>query len=198
MAVKITLDKIFSRLQSKWKRIGQLAIQWIREDARDGMFQNGVGDTYRSEQYKKYKRNDMRRYTTGAGQIFSDKSGYFFGTTYFRNKKAKTRKGKTYTTGERLSEYKGVSISSRETSFVNMILTGELFRGLKVRSIDNSGVTIGYESKDAGKILGNQKYGRQIVGLRDENIKKVKDELVKGLSEELKKELKDININIHL
>lgn len=165
MAVKITLDKIFDKLQSRWKRIGQLAIQWIRKDAQEsGIFQNDSKDSYRSPQYRKYKANNMRRFTDG----------------------------------KRLKTSYATSISSNETSFVNMTLTGQLFRGLKVREINKFGVTVGYDPKDAGKIIGNEKYGRQIVGLRKENIAKVKEELLQGLSEEIKKELKDININIQL
>jgi hypothetical protein len=196
MKITTNYDKAITKLEKTWKRIGKLVTQCIREDAIDGVFQNGRSDTYRSEQYKKYKRNDMRRYTTGEGQTFSDKSGYFFGTTFFRNEKANLRKGQQITTGKRLKAYQGVSITSRETSFVNMILTGQLFRGLKVKSYDETGVTIGYDSKDAMKIVGNRAYGREVVGLNDDNIKKVKEELIKGIDENLRKEMKDIKINV--
>lgn len=164
MAVKINYDKAFKNLANTWKRIGKLVTQWIYKDAQQGMFQNGKRDNYRSEQYKKYKANNMRRFTDG--------------------KRLKTK----YAT----------SVSSNETSFVNMILSGQLFRGLKVKSFDNTGVVVGYDPKDAMKIEGNRPYGREVLGLRDENIQKVKDELMNGLSDELKKEMKDINIIIRM
>ena len=49
-----------------WNKTGQLAVQWIRADAEKGKFQNNTSNhPYKSEQYKKYKANDMRRFTTG-------------------------------------------------------------------------------------------------------------------------------------
>lgn len=202
MAVKINLEKAIKNLSNTWKRVGQEVIKWIRKDAIDGVFQNGSSDTYRSEQYKKYKRNDMRRYTTGEASSSTytfDKAGdYRRKGLFFGNKKANLRKGKNITTGKRLEGYQGVTITSRETSFVNMILTGQLFKGLRVKRYDGEGVEIGYDPKDRKKIEGNRVYGREVVGLNDENIAKVKEMLIKAMGDNLKGEMEDININVVL
>lgn len=182
---------------SFWNRIGQLAIQWIRADAKDGLMQNDTSHTYRSEQYKKYKRNDMRRYTKGEGKVFSDAEGYFFGKTYFNNKKAKTKKGTNHTTGDRLEGYKGVSLASNQTSFVDMTLTGRMFRGLHVVKADNISVTLGYRSEDRMKVIGNRdKYNRDVANLNADNRAKVKQAILEQFNENIRKELKDITINV--
>lgn len=157
MAVKINIDKVFEQMSKRWKRIGTLAAQWIGEDARKGIFQNNTSGYKYSEQYAKYKANNMRRFTDN----------------------------------KRLKNYYATSISSTDTSKVNMTLTGQTLKGLKVRTIENNGVTLGYEPADAKKIIGNRVHGYDIVGLNSANIDKVKDELVKGFSEEFKKLMKD-------
>jgi len=81
--------------------------------------------------------------------------------------------------GKRLKAYYARGIDSNETSFVNMILTGRLMKGLKPRKWDNYSVTMGYESVDAGKILGGQKYNREVMGLNTENRDLVKQEIIK-------------------
>ncbi|KAF0153362.1 MAG: hypothetical protein FD188_3381, partial [Ignavibacteria bacterium] len=98
---------------SFWNRIGQLAIQWIRADAKTGKMQTPDGNSnksYYSQSYAKNKANDMRG---------SD--------------------------GKRIKAY-ATSISSRQTSFVDMTLTGRMFRGLHVVKADNISVTLGYRS----------------------------------------------------
>lgn len=111
-------------------------------------------------------------------------------------KKYKANDMRRFTDNKRLKSMYAASISSHETSFVNMILTGQMFRGLKVKKVMPDGVEVGYEPKDAKKIEGNKKYGREVLGLRDENIQKVKAELINSLDDELKKEMKDITIDI--
>ena len=163
-----------------WRELGGKIAKWVRSDFEAGLFQNNMqGDHYRSRQYMKYKANDMRRFTVGEGQTFSDKEGYFFGETHFRSKKAGYSKKKQMGTGKRLKAYYGRTIASRETGFVNMILTGRLMKGLKPRKWDNYSVTMGYESVDAGKILGGQKYSREVMGLNTENRDLVKQEIIK-------------------
>uniref|UniRef100_A0A6M3JXB9 Uncharacterized protein n=1 Tax=viral metagenome TaxID=1070528 RepID=A0A6M3JXB9_9ZZZZ len=149
---------------SFWRKVGAFAVKWIREDTQKGIFQNDMRhDTYRSAQYKKYKQNDMRRFTKGK------KLGYGRATQSSRSG------GSVQSTvqGTRLKAYAGKSIASNQTSFVNMLLTGDLLKGLKTRTADNSSVTIAYDSADAGKLLGNEKYGRAMRTLRPANIDKV-------------------------
>lgn len=173
--MKLTLDKIFSRLQSKWKRIGQLIVQQIPKDAQKGIFQTPTGASNKpnyNRKYAKYKANYMERFTD-------------------------TKNGKR---GQKIKKYYGTSVKSNQTSRVDMTVTGDLFERLHVQDYLPNGVIIAYRSskETIAKILGANYYERRVVGLNDKNINMVKDELVKGLSEELKKELKDININIKL
>ena len=120
-----------------WNKTGQLAVQWIRADAEKGKFQNNTSNhPYKSEQYKKYKANDMRRFTTGKAKdktyTFNKAGDVVNKDLFFRNKKAKTaiqkKSNTTYGSGQRLKEYYGLPIESRETSFINMVLTGGLFK----------------------------------------------------------------------
>lgn len=188
--MKLNLDKLTKLTKDIWLRIGQKISIWIYEDAQRGKFQNDApSQSYRSESYKRYKANNMRRFTVGEGQTFSDKEGYYFGKTYFRNKKAGFSKKKGFGTGERLKGYKGVSIESGETSFVNLILTGQMFRGLKPISSDEMSVTMSYAQKDAGKVLGAKRFGRIITSLNKSNIEKVKEELVKEYDKHIKEGL---------
>ena len=46
--------------------IGQRAVDYIIDDAKQGIFQNGKRkQKYKSKSYKKYKANNMRRFTDG-------------------------------------------------------------------------------------------------------------------------------------
>ncbi|HOI28205.1 MAG TPA: hypothetical protein PLZ15_00490 [Melioribacteraceae bacterium] len=198
--MKLRLDKNINLGKSFWKKLGANIIKWVRDDFQRGIFQNNKsGLDYKSDEYKKYKANDMRRFTTGEGQTFSDKTGYFFGKTYFHNKKAKQKKGKSYTTGQRLKEYYGTSIESHQTGYVDMTLTGQLKKGLAVKDVSDNSVTLGYNSADAGKIEGNRKYGREVVGLNDNNIEKTRDMIIQEMKKNLLSGMQgDINIEIKL
>lgn len=152
---------------SFWRKVGQLAIQWIREDAKSGKMQTTDGNSrkpYYSRQYAKYKANDMRKLD-----------------------------------GKRLSSGYATSITSNQTSYVDMTLTGRMFRGLHVvpGSATSTGVTLGYRSEDAGKVIGNRdKYGRDVANLNKENREKVKQMIVQQFDENIRKTLKDITINV--
>ena len=166
MAVRINLEKAIKNLDNIWKRIGTFITQWIRRDARRGVYQTPSGASTKpsyNRQYAKYKSNYMQR--------FSD--------------------------GKKLKRYTATS-TNPDTKYVNLELTGDLFNGLKVRDHNDKGVEIGYDSGDRKKIEGNRVYGREVVGLNDANIKKVKEMLVKAMGDNLKQEMKDININIQL
>jgi hypothetical protein len=103
-------------------------------------------------------------------------------------------------TGNRLKQYQGRQIVSNQVAYVDMTLTGETFRnymnGIKVQP-DNLGVSLGYSAQDADKILGNQKHGRQVVGLNKQNTDFVYDEIFKAILKPIDESWKkDITINI--
>jgi hypothetical protein len=145
-----------------WKDLGQKVVQWIREDASKGHFQNDTSDHYRSLSYKNYKKNDMRKKD-----------------------------------GKRLNKYYATSITSNETSFVNLTLTGALLKGLKVITQNAYSVTLGWISsrETIGKLLGAERYKRELRGLNEKNIIKAKELLAKQFNENVSK-LSNININI--
>ena len=66
-----------------------------------------------------------------------------------------------------------------------MLLTGQLIQGLHFVYSNALGGVMSYDAKDAGKIEGNRKYGREIATLREENRQK----LIKNVSAAL-----DVNI----
>lgn len=176
----------------------------IKEDALKGIFQNDVRNSQLREPYKSYKANWMRRRTLGEGKTFSDKEGYFYGKTYFRNKKAgvyklKNPKGKQ---GKRLKAYAGVSIASNESRFSNMYLTGQTLNSIKQKVLTESGYKTGFvlsfEPRDSGKILGNRdKYGRDLVNISENNLWHIQIEIEKELGHNIDKFTSEsININI--
>jgi len=163
-------EKIFKLDANEWNTIGQLAIKLERQDIRRGIMQDGQSNLhYKSETYKKYKANDMRKFGRG-----------------------EKRKGR----GERLKQYKGLSISSKETGFVNLTLTGRMLNDMYQRVVSN-GVEIHFASKDAGKVLGAEEQGRKILTLRDENLDKIEDELVKIFNKNVSK-LKEKKLHISI
>lgn len=146
---------------TEWRKVGAYANSLIQNDMTAGKFQNGKSNLqYISQQYKRYKANGMRRFTKDT------KNG---------TARAGLNKKTGFTTGKRTGQKIG-TIESTNTAFVDMTLTGQLKKSLDVlRNIPN-GIECGFEKHpNALKIIqGNNRYGRQIVGLSDENIQKVK------------------------
>lgn len=156
--------KIFELTKRQWRWIGQYAIKLAKNDIRQGIMQDGKSNLqYKSETYKKYKANDMRKFTQK---------------------------------GERLKQYKGVSISSNEVSFVNLTLTGKMLNDM-FESVIDRGVEIHFSSKDADKVLGAEEQGRVILTLRDENIKTIENEFVKIFNQNIK-QLKKLELQIQI
>jgi len=168
--------------KSFWNKLAADFVIKVTDDARAGIMQDGKSNIpYRSEQYKKYKANNMRRLGRGG-------------------KKPGKNKNTGVSKGGRLKGYEGRQIVNTDVSKVNMELTGETFRnymnGIKVYP-DSTGVAISYAPQDADKVLGNQALGRQIVGANKKNTEWIFDQieaaLMKPVSDEWKK---DINITI--
>jgi hypothetical protein len=171
------------------RKIGLKEKELIEIDSLRGVGQDKAGSSmgqYKSEQYKKYKANYMNRFTNKAGRQ--------------KTVKGQTIEGKyRITTGGKLKAYQGQPIASNETAFVNMTLTGQMAKGLHVKSSAENMVEMSYLAKDAGKIYGNSLLGRQVVGLNDKNIEAIKflvmSELSKGIDEWAKE---DVRITIKI
>jgi len=176
----INFDSIIRLPANFWKGLGSWIVNTIRKEAGQGIFQTDEAHkkTY-SKAYAELKENDFR-----PKQINASKSGNT------SNKKA-----------DRLKQYQGVSIASRNTSFVDMTASGRTLRGLHVKDVFPNGVTLSFKPEDAMKIAGNQRPGlnRRLVGLRQKNREKVRDAIVEGINSELNKNRGQktvININI--
>ena len=174
--IVLNLDKAVKFSKPFWSKVGQWIVNKIRADAGQGVFQTDDPwkKTY-SPEYAELKENKMSQIT-----------GY-------------TKKGKAKRT--RLEPYKGVSITSTNTSFVDMTLTGQTLRGLKVRVVTENGTTLAFELRDADKIIGNQRphLNRRLVGLNKKNRTKVRDMVIDEMKRQVKKQLlgkQTINFNI--
>lgn len=191
-------NKIVRFTPQFWLKLGGLVPKWVKDDALKGLMQNNGHDYhYRSKEYMRYKANNMRRFTKGEGKTFSDKEGFFFGKTFFNNKKAKTSKKTGFTTGDRLKAYKGISIESTDISKVNMTLTGRTINSLHPKTSDDVSVTMAFSPAYGGIVLGNKQRGYDVTGLNNENLKKVRNLILQQLDNNAKKELgKKIVINI--
>lgn len=151
-----------------WEKIGERMAFLIAEDAENGIMQNGTRyHKYRSTQYMRYKNNYMNRFTKGG-------------------KKAKYNSKTLRTIGTKLKNYTGAQVISNTTTYVNMILTGELFRGLKTNKVViEDGVKIFYDSNDSGKVLGNRDLGRDVWGLRKENQDIIFEQIAKEFGDQI-------------
>lgn len=98
----------------------------------------------------------------------------------------------------RLKAYYGRTIESTNTSYVDMTLTGRLKKGLHLKGFSKGSWLFSYRPEDAGKIEGNQKYGREVVGLNDKNKELFKSRLISTFDENIRTQLKDIKIVVKL
>jgi len=185
-------DKINILTPQDWRKIGTFANKLIQNDFGEGKFQNNKSNLqYLSQQYKKQKANGMRRVTKGGVLKDFDPSHDYPGKRLY-GKKKRVAEGK----GQRLRGFFGQPIESTNTAFVDMTLTGRLKKSLIVKENLPNGIRSGYSTSDdnPGKIEGNRKYGREVLGLSDENQEKVKDYMI-GL---MKNHVKDFNQSISI
>lgn len=199
------LSNIVKLKTSDWSRMLKLAVQWIQADFKAGKMQDGKsGLKYYSDQYKRYKANGMKQLEYGRS-IYNPETGQLM-----RGKKLKV-KTETHKFGnvkvssskklgaKRLWGFYGKVIESKQTAFVDMTLSGNLKKGLHVKATTEQGGTIGYEPEDAKKIEGNRRYGREVVGMNEENREKLKNEIIAIYQKNAQNILaKDITINITL
>ncbi|OGU83148.1 MAG: hypothetical protein A2W11_13105 [Ignavibacteria bacterium RBG_16_35_7] len=187
------LTNILKLKTSDWSRMLKLCIQWIQADFKVGKMQDGKSNLqYLSEQYKKYKASGMRRLTKSGKAKAFDPSGDYRGNRLYGKRKATAK-------GRRVSGFYAKSIESTNTAFVDMTLTGNLKKGLHVKAVTEQGGTIGYEPSDAKKLEGNRRYGREVVGLNEENQEKLKKEIIEIFQKNAQTILvKDVKIQITL
>ena len=165
--MKLNLEKIPVLGSKFWRELGGKIPFWVKDDALKGIMQdNTSGHFYKSLQYVKYKANEMRKFGRG-----------------------KEKKG----AGERLSGYKAVPIESTQVNPVNMTLSGQTINGLRPISSDDTSVTMSFSLTDAGKVIGNQARGYDVVGLNDKNIELAKSLIIRELK---KRQLEFIPKNI--
>lgn len=155
----IQFDKLLKFNRNFWLQVGSWVVNTIRADAGQGVFQ--TDEPYKktySKQYAALKSNRM---------------------------KPPLKNGKP---GKTLKEYEGVSITSNNTAFVDMTLTGKTLQGLAIKKADDKGVLVSYQPRDLWKIVGNQKPGlnRRLVGLNKKN----QTELEKQIGQFIEKNIK--------
>ncbi len=156
---------------SDMNKIAKKERMLIEKDARAGITQELVGgktSPYRSEPYKKYKSNYMKRFT--------DRTG------------AK---------GTKLKAYTGRSIASNQTSTKNYTLTAKMWERLHTQNPKVNEVTVSFDSADRGKVLGARDNNDELVGLNNKNVNIIKDMIIKKYNKELDKwSKKDLNLII--
>jgi len=164
----INFDGIIKFNKSFWVKVGSWAVNQIRADAQQGIFQTDepVKKTY-SLDYAELKEQRMQK------KVGTIKSGKNKGKTKF----------------EKIKQYKGVSIVSTNTSFVDMTLTGQTLRGLKITETMPNGVQVSFNIRDLWKIVGNQKPGlnRRLVGLNKKNMKRLQELFINEVATQVAK-----------
>lgn len=171
-------------------KIGYVAVSLANEDALNGIMQDEKsGLQYRSKQYAKYKANAMRRFTRDVQARYKETqfgSGLFTGRNAGR-KSAKQvgsnihLKSKLTSGSNKLKGYNTRSINT-DVSKVNLHLTGDMFRSLKVISKSNNICRVSFSPEQAGKVLGNIKNGYQSVGLNKKNQDVIKELIIQQLN----------------
>lgn len=170
--IDLQMQKLLVIKKTFWQRLSVLIKVWILKDMISGKVQaitKAAGAAY-SNNYRKYKQNYMKRFTT---------------RTYKKGTK-NIPAGTTTRAGSNLKAYEGVSIKDNSAT-PNMRLTGQTIDGLEYESSDNTRLTMSYKPKDEKKIINNEKIGRSITTLTEENqnkvVKQIEDELARNISD---------------
>ena len=153
-----------------WKAIGKKIGGiggWVYDDGIKGLMQNNTQKHALSLKYKKYKDNDMRRFTD--------------------NKRLKNKKYPLV----------GRSLFTIGVPHVTMLLTGDTIGGLRGTKATRDGVTMAFRTRDTPKIIGNKARNYDVTGLNTKNIRLIKVEMIKQFNKNKVKFLKkNIVINI--
>jgi hypothetical protein len=151
----LKMDNLLKFSSDFWAKLAVAIRAWIYQDMQDGKLQ-GKQDSYRSAQYVKYKQNYMERLSNRGGKQ-----------------------------GTKLKAYAGRSIRSNEIGSVNMLLTGDLINGLQRKSSTPTELTMTYADKDEGKIVGNERFGRDVRNLTNDNCTKVANKMRAELTQNI-------------
>ena len=178
MTQKSNIDKIPVLTPKFWKHIGVLVSEkLVPKDCAKGIMQDGTRNHPLSPKYRKYKANDMRRFSDG------------------QRLGSPTKGGRPLR--QRQYPLQGRSLIDQGKPYVTMRLTGDTVRGLHGVKPTKDGILMTFNPKDTAKILGNQQIGYNIVGLNKVNIELVRQELIKELIKNKAKYLnKDIKIGV--
>jgi len=165
------LRNVIQITKTQLEKIGQYFVGKIRADALDGKMQNNTANHSYSPAYAKLKAKGM--------------------TTQRRQPKGeqpkKKRKSKKPPKEKRMEQYKSLPLN-RDTSKVNLTLTGKMLKSLDViksKTTYNS-VTLGYGQDQSGKVLGNKAKGYDVTQLSDENIAIARELIETAIKENLK------------
>ena len=180
MATIKQIGKVPDMGKKFWKAMGEKIGGiggWVYDDGVKGLMQNNTQKHPLSPGYKKYKDNDMKRFTDGKR----------LGASPFKGRALKQRKFPLV----------GRSLFTIGTPHVTMLLTGDTIGGLKGKKVTKNGITMSFRSKDAPKIIGNKALGYDIVGLNTKNIRLIKVEMIKQFKKNKVKFIpKNIVINV--
>ena len=158
---------IFHFGKTFWQNIGTKAAILIRDDALNGIMQDGQQDIpYRSKQYMDYKSRFMQ------GKKLSRKIKPYDGVSVINNDVSK------------------VNMTLTGATFRNLLQSPVPFP-------DDTGVTISYSRADEGKVIGNQDLGRDIIALRPENQDIILNEILMQLDENIRENFEGtLSINV--
>jgi hypothetical protein len=195
------LKSIIQLSTQQCKKIGSVVKTVMTEDALDGKLQGDPQkQNYKSEQYKRYKANGMRRFTFDVEKNPTGKNIFqkLDRGEAIRGSKLK-KSGSRFTSGNaRLKGYSGTSLNINVSS-VNMILTQKTINSLHMSASDKSGITMSYGAFAAKLIEGNERHGYNIRTLSRENRELVKDAFVESFADNVKEIIKgkiDIRVSI--
>ena len=175
--VKLITDNILDLTPDFWLKVGDKIHDWVLDDCRAGIMQNNTsGHAYKSEWYKKYKANEMRK----------------FGRTERISLNIMTKKGtrKRITVDKkpgRLKGYETVPIVSTQINPVNMILTQRTINSLHPKASTKDSVTMAFAPDKTGLLNGNRDRGYDIIGLNDKNREQVKQKILNQFDENIRK-----------
>ena len=177
----MTIQQITNLPPGFWSQLARGSNQsinyWVKEDCKQGIMQNGTSNHQYSEQYARYKANDMRRFTSG-------------------KPRKKTGKGDRLKSYEGLGGLKGISLDSTDVSKVTMILTGLTTNALKEKTHTSNSLTMVFEGVNSKLLTGNRDRGYDIIGLNDKNRDKVKQKLLNEFKKNVAKLPKKIEIDL--
>jgi len=136
-----------------------------------------------------YIREDARR-----GHLQGDIEVDRYRSRQYINYKSKGMRRKD---GKRLKGQYAQKITSTRTDKVDLTLTGDMINSLRPVKSSQLGVEIAVGSEHIGKVVGNRRYGREILSLHKGNQRKVKLDILNVIDKNLRSWAKDrIVINI--